>query len=260
MVLEVGKDVLCFRRTVAVLAFLLLVSSGSVAFGQDSSSNQPAQQEQAQPQAPAPSQQAPVTVQARIKARRAARREQAIHDTYSHPYELFLGAGYQRFTPGPTLQRSTMYAFDTAITRYWSERLGLTIDGRGNYGTAFTRPNFSSITRPAISTYDFQAGPVYRIKMRPKYSIAGRVMGGLGMSNFTGDTNGFGSICPPGQACLLYKDSNTYLITPSIIGEANISPTLSLRLAGEDMIDGYGSKMQNDFGATFGFVVRFGKQ
>lgn len=252
---------LCFRRTVAVLAFLLLVSSGCLAMGQDSTSNQPAQQEQAQPQAPAASQpQAPVSVQARIRARRAARREQAIHDTYSHPYELFLGAGYQRFTPGPNLQRATMYAFDTAITRYWSERLGLTIDGRGNYGTAFVGLNFSSITRPAISTYDIQAGPVYRFKLRPKYSIAGRVLGGLGMGSFNGDTNGFGPICPPGQGCLLYKDSNTYLITPSIIGEANISPTLSLRLAGEDMIDGYGSKMQNDFGATFGFVVRFGKQ
>lgn len=153
-----------------------------------------------------------------------------------------------------------MYAFDTAITRYWSERLGLTIDGRGNYGTAFVGLNFSSITRPAISTYDIQAGPVYRFKLRPKYSLAGRVLGGLGMGNFSADTNGFGSICSPGQGCLLYKDSNTYLITPSIIGEANISPTFSLRLAGEDMINGFGSKMQNDFGATFGFVVRFGKQ
>ena len=87
----------------------------------------------AQPQAPAaaPNQQGPVTVQARIRARREARRAQAIHDTYAHLYEVFVGGGYQRFTPGPTLQRTTMYSWDVAVTRYWSEKLGLTFDGRG---------------------------------------------------------------------------------------------------------------------------------
>lgn len=247
------------RRAVAILA--LLVCSGVAALSQDSSSNQPTQEKttpsQAQPAAQNPGQ---VSVQARIRARREARREQAIHDTYGHRYEVFIGAGYQRFTPGSMLQRTTMYAFDLALTRYWSERLGLTLDGRGNFGTAFVGLNFSSITRPAISTYDVMAGPVYRFRIRPKYSIAGRVLGGMAMGNFEGDTNGFGQICPPGQQCLLYRDSSTYAIAPSIIGEANITPSFGLRLAGEDMINGFGSKMQNDFGATFGVVYRFGKR
>lgn len=246
------------RPAVVVLALIFIVS-GTAALSQDSSSQ--AAQEPA-PQAPAPAasqSQGQVSVQARIRARREARRQQLIRDTYGQRYEFFAGAGYQRFTPGPTLQRTTMYAFDLALTRYWSERLGLTVDGRGNYGTAFVGLNFSSITRPAISTYDIMAGPVYRFKLRPKYSIAGRVLGGMAMGNFTGDTNGFGKICAPGQQCLLYGDSSTYLITPSIIGEANITPSLAVRLAGEDMINGFGSKMQNDFGATFGLVYRFGK-
>src|SRR5438270_12256449 len=97
-----------FRRSVVILAFLSLVSLGASAFGQDSSSTQPAP-DQIQPQAPAAtqSQSGQVSVQSRIKARREARRAQTIRDTYRRTYELFIGAGYQRFNPGPPLQWQT---------------------------------------------------------------------------------------------------------------------------------------------------------
>lgn len=255
-----------FRRAVATLAFFWLVSTGVAAYGQDSGSTQTTQQQtpstQEQTPAPAPTagqNQGQVSVQARIRARREARRAQLIRDTYANRYEIFIGGGYQRFVPGPTLQHATMYAFDLGLTRYWNEKLGLTLEGRGNYGTAFVGLNFSSITRPAVSTYDIMAGPVYRFKMRPKYSIAGRVMGGAAMGNFTGDTNRFGQICPPGGQCLLYPDGTTYAFSGAIIGEANISPGLSLRLAPEVMGTGFGSSFQHDLGATFGLVYRFGK-
>jgi hypothetical protein len=249
-----------FRRAVAILAFIWLVYSGAGAFGQDSTSTQPTQ-EQTQPAPPpaASPSQGQVSVQSRIRARREARRVQLIQDTYAHRYEIFIGAGYQRFIPGPILQHTTMYAFDLALTRYWSERLGLTLDGRGNYGTSFVGLNFTSITRPAISTYDVMAGPVYRFKLRPKYSIAGRVMGGAAMGNFTGDTNRFGQICPPGEQCRLYPDGTTYAFSAAIIGEANVAPALSLRLAPEFMGTGFGSTFQRDLGAPFGVVYRFGK-
>src|SRR5580692_565007 len=180
-----------FRRSVGFLAFISLVSFGALAQSTGSSSNPPAQ-DQTQPQTPAAtqSQQGPATVQARIRARREARRAQAIHDTYAHLYGVFVGGGYQRFTPGPNLQRTTMYSWDVAVTRYWSEKLGLTFEGRGNYGTAFVGLNQTSLTRPAISNYDVLAGPTYRFRMRPRYSIAGNVEGGVAIGNFTGDTNG----------------------------------------------------------------------
>jgi hypothetical protein len=252
-----------FRRAVAILVFIWLVSSGIASFGQDSGSSQPTQDQTPAAQAPAtaaPQTQGQVSVQGRIRARREARRLQAIRDTYGQRYELFIGSGYQRFIPGPTLQHTTMYAFDLGLTRYFNPRLGITLDGRGNYGTAFVGLNFTSITRPAISTYDVMAGPVYRFKLRPRYSIAGRVMGGAAMSNFTSDTNRFGQICPPGGQCLLYPDGTTYAFSGAIIGEANISPGLSLRLAPEAMGTGFGSTFQHDLGATFGVVYRFGKQ
>ncbi len=245
-----------FRRSVGVLAFISLVSFGALAQSTGSSSNPPAQ-DQTQPQAPAATQnqQGPVTVQARIKARRDARRAQAIHDTYAHLYEVFVGAGYERFLPGPGLQRNTMYSWDVAATRYWSEKLGLTFDGRGYYGTAYVGLNSTSLTRPAISHYDVLVGPTYRFRMRPKYSLAGSVKGGVAIGNFSGDTNGFGT-----AVLGLFPDGATYALDASFIGEVNISPELSLRLAPEYMATGFGSSWQNDLGFTYGFVYRFGKQ
>jgi hypothetical protein len=249
-----------FRRSVGFMAVISLVSFGALAQSTGSSSNPPAQ-DQAQPQAPATapastqSQQAPVTVEGRIRARREARRAQVIRDTYGNLYEVFVGGGYQRFLPGPTLQRNTMYSWDAAITRYYNEKLGLTVDGRGYYGTAFVGLNSTSLTRPAISMYDVLAGPVYRFRMRPKYSLAGSVKGGIAIGNFSGDTNGFGT-----EVLGLFPDGTTYALEGTFIGEVNISPNISLRLAPEYMATGFGSSWQNDIGFTYGFVYRFGKQ
>ena len=199
-----------------------------------------------------------MTVQARIKARREQRRAQAIHDTYSHLYEAFIGGGYLRFTPGPNLQRLTYYSWDAALTRYYSERLGITVDGRGYYGTAYVGLNSASnsaITRPSIAEYGVLGGPTYRFYMRPRYSVSGRVMGGVVMSDFSGDTGGFGPV-----ALGLYPDSTTYAISGAILGEANVSPNLSLRLGPEYFATGFGSTIQNSLGFTYGFVYRFGKQ
>ena len=242
-----------FRRSAGVLAVISLLSFGALAQSTDSSSSTPAQ-EQPQVPAAAPSQ-GQQTVQARIRARREARRAQAIHDAYSHMYEVFVGGGYQRFTPGPALQRTTMYSWNVAVTRFWSEKLGLTFDGRGNYGTAFVGLNEASVTRPAISHYDVLVGPTYRFRIRPRYSIAGSVKGGVAISNFASDTNKFGT-----AVLGLYPDGTTYAINASLIGEVNITPNLSLRLAPEYMATGFGSTLQNDLGFTYGFVYRFGKQ
>jgi hypothetical protein len=245
-----------FRRSVGVLAVISLFSFGALAQSTGSSSTPPAQ-DQTQPQAPTTtqSQQGPVTVEARIRARRDARRAQAIHDTYGHLYEVFVGGGYERFLPGPTLQRNTMYSWDAAISRYYSEKLGLTFEGRGYYGTAYVGLNSTSLTRPAISHYDVLVGPVYRFRMRPKYSLAGTVKGGIAIGNFSGDTNGFGT-----AVLGLFPDGTTYALDASFIGEVNISPNISLRLAPEYMATGFGSTWQNDVGFNYGFVYRFGKQ
>jgi hypothetical protein len=249
-----------YRRLALLLALLLPAvyavqaqNSSSSSDAQATAQETPAQQQpttqpQSQPQPP-------VSVQARIKARREARRVQAMHDIYAHLYDVYVGAGYLRFTPGPALQRVNEYEWNVGLTRYFSERLGLSVDGRGLYGTPFVGLNASPITKPAISQYTAMAGPVYRFYMQPRYSVSGRVMGGFVAGNFSGDTSGFGT------AFLgLYPDGDTFALSAAVIGEYNLGPNLGLRLAPEYVATGFGSTIQNNLGFTAGIVYRFGKQ
>ena len=220
------------------------------------SQNQAAQDQAAQPAET--SQQ--MTVQARIRLRREQRRATAIHDAYDHRWESYMDMGYLRFTPGPSRQRLTYYAWETGLTRFSTERLGYTLDGRGYYGTAYVGLNFSQITRPAISQYDLLFGPIYRFYLKPKYSISGRAMAGVAYGNFEGDTNGFKNICPPGGTCLLYPSGWTYAACAGVIGEYNLTPSVGCRLVPEYFLTGFGSTVEASRGFTAGLVYRFGKQ
>jgi hypothetical protein len=244
-----------FRR----IAFLLALTAPALIAAQaqsSSSTSDATATAQAQDQAPTPQQ---MSVQARIKARREKRRADAIHEAYGHLYEAYAGIGYLRFTPGAALQRNNEYAWDLGFTRYRSERLGITVDGRGTYGPAWVgvQPGQDGVFNPKISQYALMAGPTYRFYLQPKYAISGRVLGGFAYGNFSGDTSGLVSVS---NNLGLYPDGTTYALNAAVIGEYNLTPELSFRLAPEYLATGFGSSIQNNLGFTLGVNYRFGKQ
>jgi len=202
-----------------------------------------------------------LSVQARIRARRAQRRAAAIHDAYSHRYEEYTGMGYLRFEPGSTLQRAHEYAWNVGFTRYFDERLGVTVDGRGYYATAYTGINFlggtNPYTNPAISQYAFLAGPTYRFYVQPKYSVSGRVLGGIEHGNFSTNT---GHSEANALALHLWPDGYVFAAAASLPVEYNLTPNIGLRVAPEYYFTGFGSSVQSSRGFTVGIVYRFGKQ
>jgi hypothetical protein len=208
-----------------------------------------------------------VSVQARIKARRAQRRAAAIHEAYDHSYDLFGGMGYLRFNPGSKLERAHEYAWDLGVTRYYNERLGVTLDGRGYYGTAYTGISYTPpttttaitnpFTNPAISQYGVMAGPTYRFYVQPKFSVSGRVLAGFEKGNFSGDTNHSTEIS---TALGLWKDGYTYAASVGLPVDYNLTPHLVVRLTPEYHVTGFGSTTQNNLGFTLGWAYRFGKQ
>jgi len=249
-----------FRRSALLLALTLPALYAVQAQTPSSSSSDTAQdQSQAsQAQQSAAETQGQISVQARIKLRREQRRATAIHDAYDHKWESFADMGYLRFTPGPSLQRLTYYAWETGLTRFKSERLGYTLDGRGYIGNAYVGLNQYSqgaFTRPQVSMYDVLLGPVYRFYLQPKYAISGRVMGGWAYGNFSGDTNGV-----PPTLLGLYPDGSTFAASASVIGELNLTPSVSFKLTPEYFLTGFGSTLQNSLGFTGGITYRFGKQ
>jgi hypothetical protein len=222
----------------------------------------PAQAQTGQPAAQAQGEsQGQLSVQARIKARRAQRRAAAIHDAYSHRYEEYTGMGYLRFEPGAKLQRAHEYAWNVGLTRYYDERLGVTIDGRGYYATAYTGINFlggtNPFTNPAISQYAALAGPTYRFYVLPKFSVSGRVLGGIDHGNFSANTNHSTTIS---TALGLWPDGYVFATSASIPVEYNLTPNIGLRVAPEYYLTGFGSTVQYSRGFTTGIVYRFGKQ
>ena len=205
-----------------------------------------------------PKMQSPLTVQERIKARREARRAAAIHDVYTHLYEANVGMGFLRFTPGKSLQRVNEYAWNVGVTRYFSERLGVTVDGRGLYGTPFVglnAPTDSAITKPAISEYTAMGGPTYRFLLEPRFSVSGRVLAGVAVGNFSGDLGRF----TPAEVGL-YSNGAAVAVAVSAPIEYNVSPAVGLRIAPEYMLTNFGSTTQNNLGFTGGIVYRWGKQ
>jgi hypothetical protein len=110
------------------------------------------------------------------------------------------------------------------------------------------------LDKPAISQYAALIGPTYRFYLQPKYSISGRVLGGYTYGNFTGDTNGFGTLG------VLYPDASTFAASASVFFEYNLSPAIGLRVAPEYYLTGFGSTIQNNLGYNLGIVVRFGKR
>jgi hypothetical protein len=247
-----------FRRLALLLALVLPALYAVQAQSSSSSSNPDTQLASApaqdQAQQPAAQSQPQMSVQARIRARREQRRVAAIHEVYDHLYEGYVGGGFQRTHAGVP-QKVNLYNWNGGFTRYYNERLGLTLDGRGYYGTPFVGINFSGITKPAISQYDVLFGPTYRFYLQPKYSVSARVMGGYAYGNFSSDSNGFG-----GKALGLYPDGSTFAVSASAFVEYNLAPNIGLRVAPEYFMTGFGSTTQNGLGFTGGIVYRFKKQ
>lgn len=261
-----GISILMFsyRRFVLLLILGAFASHGMRA---QSSSSQPDK-----PAAQAPTSQAPtsgsLSVQARLKARREQRRVTAIHDVYSHLYEVYVGGGYLRFHPGDGaiienvprtgLQRVHEYSWNVGVTRYFNEKLGVTLDGRGTYGTSYVgnNPNINSaVNNPSISQYAGMIGPTYRFLLHPKYSVSGRVLAGAAYGRFSGD---LGAATPAEVG--LYPDGPSVAISASVPFEYNVSPAVGLRVAPEYLLTNFGSTTQNSLGFTAGLVVRWGKQ
>jgi hypothetical protein len=110
------------------------------------------------------------------------------------------------------------------------------------------------LDKPTISQYAALIGPTYRFYLQPRYSVSGRVMAGYAHGNFTGDTNGYGTLG------VLYPDANTFAASVAALFDYNISPAISLRIAPEYYMTGFGSSIQNNLGYTIGLVVRVGKR
>lgn len=248
-----------FRKCSLLFAVLLLAPLAVRAQQQQQPADTTQQQQttdQAQPQS-TPEQRSQVLreAQERVNARRKVRIRQIIQDTYSHKYELDFGGGYLRFRPGNVLQHNSESSWNVDLTDYLRGDLGVTIEGRGYYGTAYTGPNQYSKYEPSISQYSIMAGPRYRFFKGQHWGWTGQVEAGMGHGNFGTGTGGL-----PPQLIGLYKDATVLNVTAGASVDYNLGPALAFRLTPNYLITNYGSTMQYNAGWNLGMVYRFGRK
>jgi hypothetical protein len=195
--------------------------------------------------------------QARVRSRRAQRVAAVVQDTYSHKYEVFGGYTFLRMRPGHDLQNFSENGFDAGFTDYFTNKLGVTVDGRGYYGTAYVGnlQNPYNIYEPAVSNYSISAGPSYRFYMRQKWSVSGMALVGVAHNLFYANSQSV-----PGTLVGLYPNQWRLSATVGVPIDYNLGPGLSLRLTPNYYYTNFGSESQNNKGVTAGINYRFGRR
>ncbi|HEY0760512.1 MAG TPA: hypothetical protein VGD59_14775 [Acidisarcina sp.] len=193
--------------------------------------------------------------QARVRNRRQQRIAAIVADTYNHRFEGYFGGGYLRFRPGSTLQHDTEADWNVGLTDYLGPKLGITVDARGYYGTAYTGNNEFSVHNPSISQYTFMAGPQYRIIKAPKLAASLQVLAGVGHGNFDTGTGGL-----PGSFIGLYPNATVFNASAGVALDYNLGPGLALRLTPGVLLSDFGSTLQENLGFNAGVVYRFGRK
>ncbi|HLH33615.1 MAG TPA: hypothetical protein VKX41_03010 [Alloacidobacterium sp.] len=216
---------------------------------------QPTEQQAQQPSTPQERAQVLRQAQERVKARRRLRDQQTIQDTYTHKYEVYFGGNYLRFRPGDNLQHINESGWNIGLTDYAFGKIGITVDGRGYYGTAYTGRNPYGKYEPSISQYTFMAGPTVRFFEGVHWGWTAHVLAGVGHGNFSTGTGGL-----PPELINLYPDGNVFNLTAGASVDYNLSPALALRLTPSYFMTRYGSSTQNNRGFTAGVVWRWGRQ
>ena len=257
---RLGRRARFFFFPLFLIVPLFVVSVGASA---QTDSAAPAQQpaasaaDQAQPPAQTPEERARVLrdAQARINARREARIQQTIRETYNSKFELYFGGGYLRFKPGDDKQKINEADWNVGVTDYIRPRLGLTADFRGYYGEAYVGNNVYSVFQPSVSQYSILFGPQYRLYEKPKWAASVQALAGIGHGNFDTGTGGL-----PGSLIGLYDNGTVFSFSLGAPFDYNLSPGLALRVTPLYLFTNYGSSVQNNLGFNAGVVYRWGKQ
>jgi hypothetical protein len=222
-----------------------------------------AQQQQgnssSQPQTNYPNEQERVRLareaQERVRARRAARTEATIKDTYSHRYDIYFGYTYLRIRPGHFLQHANEYGWNAGITRYFNPKLGITADLRGYYKSVYVGNNPYALFQPFISNYSVMVGPQYSLRQRKNYAVSGLVLAGVTRNLFDGNSAGF-----PGTLVGLYPNATRFTAAAVVPVDINLGPGLAFRIAPNYDLTTWGGDIQHNLGFTLGLNYRFGRQ
>jgi hypothetical protein len=195
-------------------------------------------------------------------ASREARIQRAIHDTYSHRWEVFGGGGYMRFRSGEYTQKNNEVTWNLAVHYFLNPKLSIVGDARGMFGNGKPlrdTPFTTQAGNPQINQYAFTGGASYRFYSTLHYAVSAQALGGVGIENSSGASKGLTYVQTG-----FWQDAARPAFIINLAGDINVFPNLAFRVlptyVGTTFTSPSGGSLQNNLGINFGIVYRFGRQ
>ncbi|HTV05928.1 MAG TPA: hypothetical protein VME86_11220 [Acidobacteriaceae bacterium] len=176
---------------------------------------------------------------------------------YNNRWEVYGGAQYAHFNPGPgrNIAATNLLGWTGGATVYFRPVWGLEESTRGLYGTMTVAPNAYNVpASPKMSEYLFLFGPTFRFIRLPNYAGGVHVLIGAAYGSFDKDF-------PQGIQPNLVGIYNNKLAFGSAIGwvsDFNLSSRLAVRAVADYQPTHYGYTTQSEFAGSVGIVYKFG--
>ncbi len=175
---------------------------------------------------------------------------------YNNKYEIYGAPAFSHFNGGPSLIGGTnLGGFDVQGTRWFTPRLGATVNLRGYYGTQAVIPNASGIHGPFIFEHQALGGVSFRGPKREHAALNFHALVG-------GSYGVFNSALNPGETPQQFgMFPNGFALATALGGslDLNRSPKLALRISPDFLLTNFGGGTQNEFAISVGILYRFSK-
>jgi hypothetical protein len=177
---------------------------------------------------------------------------QGIH--YDNKYEIYGGFAFSHFNSGPALVAGTnLGGFDIQGTRWFTPRLGATVNARGYYGTQGVIPNIYNIRGPLVYQHQGLGGVTIRGPKREHAALDFHALVGASYGVFNSALN------PGVTPNQLGMFNNQAALVTALGGslDLNRSAKLALRISPDYILSTFGGTTQNEFAISVGILYRF---
>ncbi|ADW70049.1 outer membrane beta-barrel protein [Granulicella tundricola] len=184
---------------------------------------------------------------------RKNRIQRAVQETYTHKWEVGAGPGYLRFRSGEFKQQNNDVTFWTSAMYSFTPRFGAEALVGGAFGSAKLGNGNPNAVNPQIQSYDFMAGPSYRLVAKEKFGVSVYGAGGAAYGRFSTGPKDF-----PTAVVGLWPSGTAAAFSVGVNLDYHLYPNLSARITPTYLGTTYGSTIQNTKGVNVGLVYRFG--
>jgi hypothetical protein len=176
---------------------------------------------------------------------------------YNNRWEVYGGAQYSHFNPGPgrNIQANNLLGWNGTATVYFRPVWGIEASARGLYGDMSVPENAYNVpSSPRMSENLFLFGPTFRLFRRENYAAGLHALVGAAYGSFDKDF-------PQGVQPNLVGIYNNKLALGGAVGwwtDYNVSSKLAVRVIADYQPTRYGYTQQNEFAGSVGIVYKFG--